>query len=229
MSTQVSIKTLETIELETATTCQYSVIWLHGLGASGHDFEPIVPELGLGDTVGVRFIFPHAPVRPITINGGAPMPGWYDIDSLDFGQRKQDITGIEGSADQVNALIEAEIKRGIAASNIILAGFSQGGAIALFTALTRKHKLAGVMALSTYLPVQDRVVEHLSAHAAQLPVFMAHGQFDDVIQMQHAQQSHEKLTEMGLAVQWHDYPMAHSVSAEEIADISLWLKDQLGL
>ncbi len=225
----MSTKLLDFLHIETAENCQYSVIWLHGLGASGHDFEPIVPELHLPDTLGIRFVFPHAPVRPISINGGAPMPGWYDITSLDFGSREQDVSGVQESAAYINALIEAELERGIPASNIILAGFSQGGAIALYTALTSTHKLAGIMALSTYLPIQDIALPLITEHGKSLPVFMAHGQHDEVIQIQHAQQSRDILNDYGMSVEWHDYPMAHSVSGDEINDIAAWLKHQFGL
>lgn len=225
----MSTKPLDCVEITTAEHCDYCVIWLHGLGASGHDFEPIVPELGLADKPGVRFIFPHAPERPITINGGATMRGWYDINSLDFGSREQDMDGVRDSAAHINELIQAQLAAGIPAENIVLAGFSQGGAIALFTALTSTLRLGGIMALSTYLPIQDAVFAELSEHSKQLPIFMAHGQFDDVIHMQHAEQSRDILSEHDISVQWHHYPMAHSVSAEEIADISIWLKRQFGM
>lgn len=220
---------LETVEINTAEPFDYAVIWLHGLGASGNDFEPIVPELRLAETPGVRFVFPHAPIRPITINGGATMRGWYDISSLDFGSREQDAAGIKESAEHVNALIEAEISNGIAPGNILLAGFSQGGAIALYAGLTSKYELGGILALSTYLPIQDDSLANLNAHAKRIPIFMAHGQFDDVIQIQHAVQSRDLMLENGLQVQWHQYPMAHSVSAEQIGDVSLWLKSQFGM
>lgn len=218
---------LDSIEINTADHCDHAVIWLHGLGASGNDFEPVVPELDLPATPGVRFVFPHAPVRPITINGGAPMRGWYDITSLDFGSRQQDTAGILDSASHVNALIEAQIENGIAPANIMLAGFSQGGAIALFTALTSKHALGGVLALSTYLPIQEDTFANLVPQALNLPIFMAHGTFDEVIQIQHAEQSRAAMIEKGLQIEWHDYPMGHSVSAEQIGDISIWLKSQL--
>jgi len=225
----MSKKPLDCIRIATADQCQFSVIWLHGLGASGNDFEPIVPELHLGDSPGVRFVFPHAPVRPITVNGGATMPGWYDIDSLDFGSRQQDTAGIQESAEFINQLIELEIDSGIEPGNIVLAGFSQGGAVALYTALTTSHKIKGVMALSTYLPIQEITLDSLTEHGRQLPIFMAHGQHDDIIQIQHAQQSHQILTDNGVAVEWNDYPMAHSVNPQEIADIAAWLKRQLGM
>ncbi|MFK7995107.1 MAG: alpha/beta hydrolase [Granulosicoccus sp.] len=225
----MSTKLLDSIEISTADQCEYSVIWLHGLGASGHDFEPLVPELNLLERPGVRFVFPHAPIRPITINGGAAMRGWYDINSLDFDEREQDTAGIRESAAHVNALIDAEIARGIPSTNILLAGFSQGGAVALFTALTTAHKLGGIMALSTYLPIQEAALQELTEHGRQLPVFMAHGQFDDVIQIHYAEQSHTVLAEQGIEVQWHSYAMAHSVSSEEVTDISAWLKRQFGM
>lgn len=218
---------LESIEINTAEHCDYAVIWLHGLGASGSDFEPVVPELQLPPNPGVRFVFPHAPVRPITINGGAAMRGWYDITSLDFGSRQQDHVGIKDSADHVNALIEAEIENGIAPNKIILAGFSQGGAIALYAGLTSSYELGGIMALSTYLPIQEDTFSNITEHALQLPVFMAHGQFDDVIHIQHAEQSRTVMQEKGIDIEWHQYPMAHSVSAEQIGDISHWLKRQI--
>jgi len=225
----MSTKLLDSIEITTAEPCEYCIIWLHGLGASGHDFEPIVPELGLAEQPGVRFLFPHAPVRPISINGGASMPGWYDIASLDFGNRQQDTDGIRDSAAHINHLIDAQIAKGVPARNILLAGFSQGGAIALFTALTSNHQLGGIMALSTYLPLQDTVLNELTEHGKQLPIFMAHGQHDDVIHIQHAEQSRDILSEHGISVQWQQYPITHSVSAEEIADIATWLKNQLGM
>lgn len=225
----MSMKPLDSIEITTAELCEYCVIWLHGLGASGNDFEPIVPELGLPELPGVRFIFPHAPVRPITINGGATMRGWYDIDSLDFGNRQQDTDGVRDSAAHINTLIEAQIATGIPSENIVLAGFSQGGAIALFTGLTSPHRLGGIMALSTYLPIQEAVFTELTEHGKQLPIIMAHGQFDDVIHIQHAEQSRDVLSEHGINVQWHQYPITHSVSAEEVADVASWLKDQFGM
>lgn len=222
-------KLLDCIEITTAEQCEYTVIWLHGLGASGHDFEPIVPELQLLQRPGIRFLFPHAPVRPITINGGAAMRGWYDITSLDFGSREQDIKGIQESAEQVTALIEHEIRKGVAASNIILAGFSQGGAIALYTGLTGEHTLGGILALSTYLPIQELTLAALNQGLSSTPIFMAHGLQDDVIQIQHAEQSRQVLEQQQLALEWHAYSMPHSVSAEEVNDISNWLKRQFGM
>ena len=223
----MSKKLLETVEINTAEQCDYSVIWLHGLGASGNDFVPIVPELDLAESPGVRFVFPHAPVRPITVNGGATMPGWYDVTSLDFGSRQQDTEGTRESAAHIDALISAEIERGVPVARILLAGFSQGGAIALFTALTSKHAVGGVMALSTYLPIQDIVLAEFKEHARKIPFFMGHGQSDGVIEIRHAQQSRDLLIEQGVQVEWLEYPIGHSVSPAEINDISNWLKRQL--
>lgn len=223
------VKPLDKIEITTGESQEYTVIWLHGLGASGHDFEPLVPELGLLSRPGVRFLFPHAPVRPITINGGAAMRGWYDITSLDFEQREQDVDGTMESAQLIIDLIEAEISRGIDSRNILLAGFSQGGAIALYTALTYDKPLAGILALSTYLPLADRVMDTLSDANKNIPVFMAHGRSDETIRLEYAESSRTALENSGIAVEWHTYAMAHSVSAEEVSDISIWLKKLLGM
>ncbi|ASJ70142.1 alpha/beta hydrolase [Granulosicoccus antarcticus] len=225
----MSQKLLDCIEINTAEQVEYTVIWLHGLGASGHDFEPIVPELQLLARPGVRFLFPHAPVRPITVNGGAAMRGWYDINSMDFGSRQQDSAGISESASLVSDLIDHQIELGVAARNITLAGFSQGGAIALYEGLTGKHTLGGILALSTYLPIQDITLPLITEERRSVPVFMAHGQQDDVIQMQHAVQSRDVMLENRIALEWHDYPMAHSVSADEVVDVSNWLKRQFGM
>lgn len=225
----MSDKTLDYLEISTAERVEYSVIWLHGLGASGHDFEPIVPELRLLQRPGVRFLFPHAPIRPITINGGAAMRGWYDIDSLDFDARSHDRAGIEDSARLVGQLIEQEKAGGVPEENILLAGFSQGGAIALYAGLAGPHRLGGIMALSTYLPLQDQVfIDGIEARA-ELPIFMAHGRHDDVIALPYAVQSRDAMLQHGLAIEWHDYPIAHSVSAEEVADMATWFKRRFGM
>ncbi len=225
----MSRKLLDKIEVTTGDTIEYCVIWLHGLGASGHDFEPVVPELKLLQRPGVRFMFPHAPVRPITVNGGASMRGWYDITSMDFDQREQDAAGTEDSAEAIRALIEDQIEQGIPAQNIILAGFSQGGAIALYTALTYPEKLGGILALSTYLPLHDIVTEKLSAANKNIPILMAHGTVDDVIDIRHAHDSKEALSRLGIDVEWYDYPIAHSVSLEEIEQVSQWFKRLFGM
>jgi len=220
---------LDCIEINTADQPEYAVIWLHGLGASGHDFEPIVPELQLLQRPGVRFLFPHAPVRPITVNGGAAMRGWYDINSMDFGSRQQDSAGIMESASMISELIDSQIEAGIPARNITLAGFSQGGAIALYEGLTGKHTLGGILALSTYLPIQETSLPAITPERLTVPVFMAHGLYDDVIQIRHAEQSRDVMLEHKVALEWHSYPIPHSVSAEEVADVSDWLKRQFGM
>lgn len=223
------MKLLDTIELETDPNVEFSVIWLHGLGASGHDFEPIVPELKLPNRPGIRFIFPHAPVRPITINGGAAMRGWYDITSLEFTEREHDDEGIQSSVEHVNALIEQEIERGIPANQIILAGFSQGGAIAFNAGLLSKHQLGGILALSTYLPMTADTLSQVSDTKKSLPIFVAHGQQDDVIHIQYAEQSIEKLKAAGFDPTWHSYVMPHSVNLEEVNDIAAWFKRLMGM
>ena len=216
----------ETVEVASDANPQGSVIWLHGLGADGHDFEAIVPELGVADQLSLRFVFPHAPMRPVTINGGMTMRAWYDILTLERGG-PQDEAGIRESSRLLEMLIEREHERDIPHDKIVLAGFSQGGAIALHTALRYPHRLAGLMALSTWLPLQDsfdtEVVGNTRAQSQELPVFMAHGSFDPMLPMALGQQSCEALEKAGYAVEWHDYPMAHAVCAEEIADIRNWL------
>ncbi len=223
------MKLLDTIELETNQKVEFSVIWLHGLGASGHDFEPIVPELKLPTQPGIRFIFPHAPVRPITINGGASMRGWYDITSLVFTEREHDAEGIGESVQHINALIEQEIERGIPAKQIILAGFSQGGAIAYQAGLSSEHQLGGILALSTYLPMSSDELSNVVEERKSLPLFVAHGEQDDVIDIKYAEQSVEKLKADGFNPQWHSYAMPHSVSLEEVNDISAWFKRLMGM
>jgi phospholipase/carboxylesterase len=216
----------ETVEIETAPEPNGSVIWLHGLGADGHDFEPIVPELRLPDSLVLRFVFPHAPLRPVTINGGMSMRAWYDILSLDR-DAPVDESGIRDSSEILNALLARERERGIDASNIVVAGFSQGGAIAMHAALRYPERLAGLMALSTYLPLASHfngeVVNNPQACNQQLPIFMAHGSFDPMLPMHLGRSSADLLLASGFHVEWHDYPMAHAVCAEEIADIRAWL------
>ena len=203
-----------------------SVIWLHGLGADGHDFEPIVPELGLGEQVGLRFVFPHAPVRPVTINGGMSMRAWYDVMSLDR-SGPQDETGIRESSATLTALIEREHERGVPYQHIVLAGFSQGGAIAMHTAMRFPMKLAGLMSLSSWMPLEstiDReVAQEPKSQPRDLPVLMAHGTFDPMLPIAAGQHARELMEKIGFKVQWHEYPMAHAVCPQEIADISHWL------
>ena len=196
-----------------------SVIWLHGLGADGYDFAPVVDMLNLAK---VRFILPHAPSMAVTRNNGYVMPAWYDLYAPSESQQ-EDLVGITRSEDYLNSLIENEIKRGIASDKIVLAGFSQGGAIALHSATRYPKKLAGVLALSTYLPLKATLAKQ--AHAANLatPIFMAHGRADDIISLDRALASRLSLQESGFSVQWHEYAMAHSVCAEEINDIRLFL------
>jgi phospholipase/carboxylesterase len=207
---------MEAIEIETGPKPAAAVIWLHGLGADGHDFEPVVPELKLPKAV--RFVFPHAPVRPVTINQGMRMRAWYDI--LQFGGGAEDEKGIRESQGLIEALIR---QQPVPARAIILAGFSQGGAIVLKPALRYPERLAGVIALSTYLPLAGKLKDEKSPANQDLPIFMAHGQYDDLIPLSRAQKSREVLENAGYKIGWHDYPMPHSVCGEEIADIASFL------
>lgn len=218
---------LETLELETGPGPTAAVIWLHGLGADGYDFEPIVPELGLSDTPAVRFVFPHAPMRPVTINGGAVMRAWYDVLSLD-GVRREDEVGVRTSQASVEELIAREASRGIPAGRVVLAGFSQGGAIALQTGLRHAERVAAIMALSTYVPLAPTLTAEASAANRQAPIFMAHGRHDSLIPIERAVMSRELLRKAGYDVEWHDYEMEHAVSREEIDDIATWLRRILG-
>ena len=217
-----AIDLLETVEQETGASPQWAVIWLHGLGADGHDFAPIVPELVREGWPSMRFVFPHAPVRAVTINNGVRMRAWYDIVGMDFPTRA-DSTGIEQSILQTGALIDREHARGIDPQRILLAGFSQGGAIALAAGLRRKTPLGGLIALSTYLPGAEAARESLGDSATTQPVFMAHGASDPVIPVVHAERSAQLLQSFGFAVEWHRYPMAHQVCAEEIRDLGDWM------
>ena len=208
------------ITIETGKQPQHSIIWLHGLGADGQDFVPMADELNL--PIAVRYIFPHAPQRPVTINGGFVMRAWYDIapPSIDA---QQDEDGIYDSQAAVEALIAQEVARGIAPGDIFLAGFSQGGAIALHTALRRIAPLGGVLALSTYMPLADTVAGELSVNAQQTPIFMAHGRNDPVVPYALGAASRDMLLKLDYAVEWHEYPMQHSVCEEELRDIEAWL------
>jgi len=202
---------------------QYSVIWLHGLGADGYDFEPIVAELNFKNKNKTRFIFPHAPTIPVTVNGGMVMPAWYDIIAPRI-DANQDEKGIRQSAEQINQLIDEEIKRGIASHNILLAGFSQGGAIALHTGLRYPKPLAGIMALSTYLPLDTTVSTEASEANKGLQIFYAHGTHDNVIPIALAEMSKQYLEKLNYKIDWHRYPMEHSVIPQEIDDISAFLE-----
>jgi phospholipase/carboxylesterase len=208
---------METIEIETGPRPEAAVIWLHGLGADGHDFEPIVPELTLNKPV--RFIFPHAPVKPVTINNGMRMRAWYDI--FQFGGGPEDEKGIRESQGLLEKLIAAEKSKG--AKKIVLAGFSQGGAIVLQTGLRHAERLAGIMALSTYLPIAGTLETERSAMNRDLPIFMAHGLYDDIIPLKRAEQSKDLLVKAGYPVEWRTYPMPHSVCPPEIGHISEFL------
>jgi phospholipase/carboxylesterase len=220
---------LETIEIETAPNPAAAVIWLHGLGADGNDFAPIVPELELAGAPAIRFIFPHAPMMPVTINNGAVMRAWYDVSfgDLEGNTRRADERGVRASQARIDQLIEREIARGIAARDIVIAGFSQGGAIALQTGLRYPQPLAGIMALSTYLPLADTLAAEASAANRDVPIFYAHGTHDPVIPLTMATISRDKLAASGYKVSWHEYPMQHSVCAEEVAAISAWLRETL--
>ena len=215
------------IVVETGTQPVASVIWLHGLGADGHDFEGIVPMLGIPRDVPVRFIFPHAPVRPITVNGGMKMRGWYDIRSMGINE-SEDAEGVRESASSLADMIAGQVAAGIDPGRIVVAGFSQGGAIALFQGVREKHKLAGILALSTYMPLADTLPAEISDQARGLKVFMGHGTQDPIVPMRLGEMTRDLLVEKGLDVSWNSYPMAHSVAQEEIRDIGRWLVSVLG-
>jgi phospholipase/carboxylesterase len=215
------------IEIESASNPTAAVIWLHGLGADGNDFAGLVPELNLEGCAPIRFVFPHAPKIPVTINGGYVMPAWYDILGSNLVDR-QDDKGIQKSEWAITALIKREVERGIPFERIVLAGFSQGCAMALHTGLRLPQKLAGIMALSGYLPLADRFPSERHAANAHTPVFMAHGLQDPVVVLGRGEESRDALVKLGHPVQWHTYPMPHSVHPREIADISDFLAQVLG-
>lgn len=217
---------LPCIETETAANPRAAVIWLHGLGADGNDFAPIVPELDLHGCPPIRFVFPHAPSMPVTINGGYVMPAWYDIYGPNFGQR-QDEAGIRRSAQSVEALIAHEVARGIAPEAIVLAGFSQGCAIALHTGLRHGKRLAGIVALSGYLPLADKLAAERSAANAATPIFMGHGVSDPMVPIAASEASRDALRSLDYKVQWHSYAMPHSVHPRELADIAGFLREVL--
>jgi phospholipase/carboxylesterase len=210
----------------TARTADAAVIWLHGLGADGHDFVSLLPELRLPAAMAVRFVFPHAPVRPVTLNNGWPMRAWYDIKSLDANGR-DDAEGIQASAHRLSGVIAAQQAQGIAPDRIVLAGFSQGGAVALYAGLRYSAPLAGILALSTYLPLRDRLVSELSPANQQVPILMCHGTADPVVTLQFGLQSRDALQAAGCAVDWRQYPMEHSLCAPEVVAISQWLQQRL--
>jgi phospholipase/carboxylesterase len=222
-------KMLETIEIETGKNPAASVIWMHGLGADGNDFVPIVNELELDGTPAIRFVFPHAPMRPVTINNGFVMRAWYDVSlgDLEGQSRRSDEQGVRESQAHITALIEREARRGVGAEHIVLAGFSQGGAIALQTGLRYPRKLAGVLALSTYLPLAESLTQEATPANRTTPIFMAHGTYDPVVPLMMGAGSMTLLSGLGYAVEWRQYPMPHSVCPEEIEDIGEWLRKVL--
>ena len=215
------------IELETSPNPTAAVIWLHGLGADGNDFVPIIPELKLSGCPGIRFVFPSAPSMPVTVNGGYVMPAWYDIVGRDL-MDQEDAAGIQKSATAIVELIEKEASRGIAYDKIVLAGFSQGCAMALHIGLRFPHQLAGIIALSGYLPLALTVNTEKHSANAHTPIFMAHGTYDPVVTLDRAQASYALLEKMGYSVDWNEYSMEHSVNHEELMDISRFLQEVLG-
>ena len=217
---------LPTVEVVTGTRPTASVIWLHGLGADGHDFEPIVPELNLPDDLSIRFVFPHAPSMPVSINGGYIMPAWYDIRHTDIGY-EQDEQGIINSNHMIQLLIDREEMQGIASNRIILAGFSQGAAMALHVGMRQGEPLAGIMALSGYLPLADKAEKELRSKTKSTPIFMAHGVHDPVVPFALGDGSRRKLESLGYAIEWHSYPMEHSVCQAEIVKIGQWITNVL--
>ncbi|HYH43383.1 MAG TPA: alpha/beta hydrolase [Burkholderiales bacterium] len=226
----MSEQLLESLEVETGPKPAASVIWMHGLGADGNDFVPIVHELDLAGAPDIRFVFPHAPMQPVSINNGHVMRAWYDVKwgDLEGRSKEPDEKGVRASQAAIGALIEREVGRGITVDRIVLAGFSQGGAIALQTALRYPGTLGGVMALSTYLPLAESFAAEASAGNRKTPIFMAHGSQDAVIQIAMGARSRDLLVEGGYDVEWHEYPMAHSVCLPEIGDIAKWLKRVVG-
>ena len=213
---------LSCIELESGATPDAAVIWLHGLGADGNDFVPVVDEMRLPPSLSIRFVFPHAPVRPVTLNGGMAMRAWYDIYHANLSDRA-DLAGVRMSAAQVEALIARERSRGIAARRIVIAGFSQGGVIALYTGVRHAERLAGIVALSTYLVRGDELAAEASVANRDVPIFMAHGTQDPMVRLEWGEVSRRALVANGYPVEWHTYPMPHSVVREEITAISAFL------
>ena len=217
---------LQNIEIETAPNPQVAVIWLHGLGADGNDFVPLVNELDLAGLPGIRFVFPHAKTMPVTINGGYVMRAWYDITGAEL-TRREDEGGLRASQRDVEALIAREKARGIPASRIILAGFSQGCAMTLQTGMRHPEKLAGMLCLSGYLPLANVVINERTPESLATPIFMAHGTHDNVVPFARARESKELLVSLGYQVEWHEYMMQHSLCLEEVQDISKWIRKVL--
>ena len=220
------LETDDVVTLQPPGAARASVIWLHGLGADGYDFVPVVPELRLAPALAIRFVFPHASVRPVTVNGGYAMRAWYDITALTAAGR-DDAAGLEESVARVAALVAAERALGIAAERIVIAGFSQGGAVALHAGLGATEPLAGIVALSTYLPRAAATIAQRSPAGSALPVLMCHGTEDAVVALSMGVAARDALVAGGQTVEWHTYPMAHEVSAREIADVARWLSARL--
>ena len=214
------------VEPRDGIAVKHSVIWLHGLGADGHDFEPVVPHLGLDDGLGVRFVFPHAPKRPVTLNAGMVMPAWYDIQAIDL-RRDHDEAGIADSAQHIRALIARENQRGVPTERIVLAGFSQGGAMALYVGLRYPQPLAGILALSCYLILEDRREAEATDANRETKIFQAHGELDPMVPLDRGSAAHARLVELGYDVEWKTYTMGHEVHAQEIRDIGGWLRQRL--
>ncbi|MEP6881914.1 MAG: dienelactone hydrolase family protein [Dokdonella sp.] len=217
---------LDCLQTETGANPRFAVIWLHGLGADGNDFVPIVPELVAKDWPSIRFVFPHAPKRPVTINMGMSMRAWYDITGMEIAQ-KQDEAGIRDSIAHLEALIAREVERGIPASRIFLAGFSQGAAMVLSGGLRHADPLAGIIALSGYLPLERQLADERSSANAQVPLFIGHGSVDPVVPQTLGMLTRDHLRNLGYTVDWHSYPMAHQVCAEEIIDLRTWIGQRI--
>lgn len=222
----MSVGLLPAVEIEPERLADAAVILMHGLGADGHDLETLVFELKLPPDAAIRWVFPHAPIRPVTLNGGMPMRAWFDIIGLDR-RSEEDEAGIRESGDKIRDLVHREKERGVPADRIVLAGFSQGGAMALHTGLREGERLAGVLALSTYLPLARRVEAEAHPANAGVPIFMAHGTADPIVPIALGEGSRDRLRSQGREVEWHTYPMPHSVCAEEVADIREWLRGVL--
>jgi len=224
----LSNRLLECVEIETGPRPEKSVVWLHGLGASGHDFEPILPYLGLPASSSVRFVFPHAPEIPVTLNMGMVMPAWYDIVELDL-KRRHDEAGVRRSQEQVLALMAREQERGTPSEDLVLAGFSQGGAVALYTALRFEETLAGCLALSTYLVGDEELDRERSPINQEIPIFQGHGRFDPMVPLDRGEHCRDRLVELGYRSIWREYPMQHEVCMDEIVDVGAWLTEVLRL
>jgi phospholipase/carboxylesterase len=224
----VPAELLPCVEIEPEGRADAAVVWLHGLGADGHDFEPVVPALGLSATHRVRFVFPHAPAIPVSLNFGMVMPAWYDIAGPDLRRTRHDEAGVLASQTRVEALIARERERGVAAERIVLAGFSQGGAVAIHTALRHRERLAGVVALSTWLLFEDKLEAERSGANLGLPILQCHGTYDPMVPEERGRACRDRLTALGWRVEWHAWPMEHQVCAEEIQVIGAWLRERLG-